>query len=112
MARRRTKKPDPFKGPYKYHPHTGEKAPWGIAWYWVEAGTVFGSGRFQTETARSEWLQGRYSDEWGLEVNPTTGEKAPPGRMWINHLMNQEYVLTSVGEPYTLSVASETYWST
>ena len=108
---RRVKKPkaDPFKGPYKFNPMTGEKAPWGFAWYWMAPGVEYVRGQF---TKIGAWMLGRFSDEWGNETNPVTGEVAPKGKMWILNVMTGKWVLTSIGEPYTLSVASETYWST
>ena len=47
---------------------------------------------------------------WGKEVNPVTGETAPAGQFWAKSAISSDWFLESVGTPYTVSPASETYW--
>lgn len=48
--------------------------------------------------------------EWGKDVNPITGEKAPEGFFWTTIAMNGQWFLEKVGTPFGVSPASETYW--
>lgn len=64
--------------------------------------------------ARRKVTKGREATttEIGRTVNPVTGETAPEGQVWVRSALNGAWVAEQAGIPYTLSVASETYWST
>ena len=89
----RPKKVNPLHGPYKFHPHTGDQAEWGRAWFWHENG----------------WLKGRHSAEWGRPHN-RNNVPAPHGQMWVDNIRYGGEMMVSVGTPFTATVASETYW--
>jgi hypothetical protein len=61
------------------------------------------------------WLldQRRPKQHWyGDLLHPVTGAPAPEGKMWCMNFMSREWFLEDERTPYTVSPASETYWST
>lgn len=70
---------------------------------------------FGTDRAGAElWLldQTRPKQDYGDKVHPETGEVAPEGKMWCRNFINGNWFLENERTPYTVSPASETYWST
>jgi hypothetical protein len=61
-----------------------------------------------------QWLldQLRPKQDYGRPTHPVTGESAPEGTMWCQNAITGVWFLENDRTPYTVSAASETYWST